>query len=108
MVNLQLNFQVIIEFFILIINYIKKKNKSIRVPLIYSLPFGYYVKKKDTLSRLLKNHVYISKNFNIETKEKDVKYIFMKRNKLLNENIKFLIENKISLGLYKFGWFLKK
>jgi hypothetical protein len=86
----------------------KKKNKGIRVPLIYSLPFGYYVKKKDTLSRLLKNHVYISKNFDIETEEKDVKFIFKKRNKLLNENIKFLIENKISLGLYKFGWFLKK
>ena len=63
--------------------------------MIYSLPFGYYVKKKDTLSKLLKNHVYISKNFNIETEEKDVKFIFKKRNKLLNKNIKLLIENKI-------------
>ena len=38
--------------------------------------------KKGYLSKLLKNHVYISKNFNIETEEKDVKFIFKKRNKL--------------------------
>ena len=49
------------RIFILIINYIKKK-KSIRVPLIYSLPFGYYVKKKGySFETFKKPHLYIKK-----------------------------------------------
>ena len=32
---------------------------------IYSLPFAFYVKNKDSLSRLLKNHVNISKKFDV-------------------------------------------
>ena len=84
------------------------QQRSITVPVIYSLPFAFHTKKKNTLSKLMKKHVLLSKNYKININEKKINFIFNKRNKLINDNIKSLVENNVFKGLYKFGWFLKK
>ena len=86
----------------------EKKQNSIMVPPIYSLPFAFHLKNSNTLSKILKKKFKIDKNYRIKIKNKKINFIFNKRNKLINDNIELLIMNNIFKGLYKFGWFLNK
>ena len=86
----------------------EKKQNSIMVPPIYSLPFAFHLKNSNTLSKILKKKFKIDKNYRIKIKNKKINFIFNKRNKLINDNIELLIMNNIFKGLYKFGWYLNK
>ena len=83
------------------------KKRSLKVPSIYSLPFAYYLKKKSILSNILNKHYNSSKNFRFKFKNKKINFILNKRNMLLSNNIKLLLKNNISQGIYKFGWYLR-
>lgn len=84
---------------------VKQKN-SITVPLIYSLPFSYHLKIKNSLYKIIKNYLKVSKNYSVTCKNKKIIKILKKRNKLLSENVELLKKNNINKGIYKFGWYL--
>ena len=84
---------------------LQKKNSMI-IPLIYSLPFSYHLRYKNSLYKIIKNYLRVSKNYSVTCKNKKILKILKKRNKLLSENVELLKKNNINKGIYKFGWYL--
>ena len=76
------------------------------IPLIYSLPFSYHLRRKNSLYKIIKNYLIVSKNYSVTCKNKKILKILKKRNKLLSENVELLKKNNINKGIYKFGWYL--
>ncbi|MDC3100578.1 hypothetical protein OA434_04940, partial [Candidatus Pelagibacter sp.] len=69
--------------------------------------FSYHLKFKNSLYKIIKNHLKVSKQYSIICKNKKIFEILDKRNKLLSENVELLKKNNIYKGIYKFGWYLK-
>ena len=86
----------------------REKKRSIRAPLIYSLPFAFHLKNNNNLGKILKNNFILMNNYNLEIQNKRINFILKMRNKMINENVELLLNNGIYKGLYKFGWFLKQ